>query len=220
MNTITKIEDYVKSLTVQSGHGFGHIDRVRRWIRVITTKEGFRDIELAEAAALLHDIGLSQEGDRRNHGEVSAGMAREFLTQNHLFDKDKIDDLCLAIKFHNKKAKGKIQLCWLLKDADILDLLGPIGIIRACLAYPGMPEFDLKNIKSLAWKADNNFFDPRFKAGDKIANSIVELINFQASCYENMTHKSAKEIAKPLIKEMYDFILDLEKQTKPIINNK
>ena len=58
-NRIQQIEIYVKGLKIkEASHGFKHVKRVRNWALLIAKKEGYKDLEMVEAAALLHDIGL------------------------------------------------------------------------------------------------------------------------------------------------------------------
>ena len=141
MDKIKIIEEYVKSITLlQAGHDFEHTNRVRNWALKIARKENYPQTDVVAAAALLHDIGLSQKGDRRDHGLRSAEMAKEFLNKNNLFKDDEIADIFEAISTHNKKFVGKNQLSAILKDADILDLLGPIGVIRAIRAESFLPD--------------------------------------------------------------------------------
>jgi putative nucleotidyltransferase with HDIG domain len=214
---INLIEEFVKGTEIkQQGHGFSHTDRVRKWALLVAKEEEFAETDLLEAAALLHDIGRSVEGDRRNHGARGAKIARTFLSKENLFSQEEIARICQAISVHNKKERPKDRLSCLLKDGDILDLLGPIGIIRSCTGSPDLPEYDPNDVKGKSWQAGNKFFDERFLDGEKVSLNITDQLNFQISCEENLTSKPAKKIAKNLVKQMKNFILDLEKQVKLI----
>jgi len=220
MEEIKIIERYVAGLTLlQEAHGYSHVDRVRRWGLLIAGKEGYQETKRVEAAALLHDIGLSKQGDRRNHGDVSAEMAESFLKQNNLFPPDAINEICLAIRLHNRKLPRANLLSAILMDADILDLLGPIGLLRSAVSEGGhLPEYDVQNFRTDAWKAKNDFFDQRYAKSEKITNNMIEQLNFQASCYDNLTLSASKKLAKPYAAYLYRFIADLESQLKTIID--
>jgi uncharacterized protein len=87
-------------------------------------------------AALLHDIGRIDENKNnleRNHAEVSAEKAKEFLLSNNFkFMQKEIDDIFHCIKAHsfsNKIVPRSIE-AKILSDADKLDALGAIGLYR------------------------------------------------------------------------------------------
>ena len=76
---IQEIENYVvrtmgkvENPDLRIAHDFKHVDRVRRWALHIARDEGYADLALVEAAALLHDIGLAHVTERSDHGGVGA----------------------------------------------------------------------------------------------------------------------------------------------------
>ena len=92
-NKIRKIENYAKSLRIKKfAHGFDHTDRVRNWILKIAEAEKYPNPDLAEAAALLHDIGRS-EPDKGDHGEIGAQIAQDFLIKNNLFSNKENEEI-------------------------------------------------------------------------------------------------------------------------------
>jgi len=221
MDKIKKIEDYAKSIVImQAGHGYDHTNRVRNWGLIISEQEDYPRPDLVQAAALLHDIGLSKAGDRRDHGLRSAEMAEIFFTENNLFGEEDIAEIYEAISTHNKGYGGRNFLSAILKDADILDLLGPIGVLRAARAELDLPYYLTEDIKSPGWKKGNDYFDLKFQSGRRPADDMMEQFCFQASCYENMKLKSAKAIAKPYVDFLYDFIIKLDKQIGSVISER
>ena len=210
---IQQIEDYVKSIMSDKiAHDFKHVDRVRNWALQIAKEEGFEDLEVVEISALMHDIGLSKNEKRSLHGEVGAGMAENFLKDNNLLEQDKISEVCNAIRFHNKNREGEGKLLKILRDADMMDLFGAVGIMRAFTSKASESEYDSTDIKGETWQMTTMDFDKRFDSGVGIGNFIIDQINFQISCYGNLSTESAKQFAKPLVEFMSDYIkkLDLE----------
>jgi uncharacterized protein len=112
-------------------HGWLHTDRVRRHTLVLARAEGV-DPFLAELAALLHDVGRAQPGPENEHGARSAAMAGPLLAGLPLSDDERAKVL-LAIRWHNSGRTDTPLLC-ILRDADMLDGLGAIGITAKHMA--------------------------------------------------------------------------------------
>ena len=107
MDRIQEIEAYVqrtmatfKCPDLRIAHGFQHVDRVRGWALHIAREEGYPDLELVEAAALLHDVGLAAVTKRRDHGRVGAEIAARFLRERELF----VEEDIVAIAEANPRA--------------------------------------------------------------------------------------------------------------------
>ena len=212
---IQQVEDYVKTvMNAEAGHNFSHVDRVRNWALQIAKSEGFKDLEIAEISALMHDIGLSQVKERIAHGEAGASMAKKFLAEKKLLTPEKIGEVCNAIRFHNKNREGEGRLLKILRDADTIDLSGAIGIMRALLYASLKSEYDPDNIKGETWKMTARDFNKRFDNGIGIGDFIIDQLNFQISCYDNLSTKTAKKIVGPLAEFMRDFVKQFEKEIK------
>lgn len=112
-------------------HGFTHIQRVLTFCLVIGKKEN-ADLEILEAAALLHDIARSKEdtGEVEDHAKESAFMANKILADIG-FPKEKIQNVFHSISVHRCKGEPPQTLeAKILQDADRLDALGAIDIAR------------------------------------------------------------------------------------------
>lgn len=214
------MEDYVKNvMSNEVAHDFKHVDRVKNWALQIAKQEGFGDLEIVEISAQLHDIGLSKAEKRSLHGEVGAEMAAKFLTENNLLKQDKIAEICNAIKFHNKNREGEGELLKILRDADMMDLFGAVGIMRAFTSKSSKPEYDAADIKGETWQMSATDFDKRLDGGKCIGDFIIDQINFQISCYDNLSTESAKQFAKPLVEFMISYIKQLDAEINNWRNN-
>jgi uncharacterized protein len=117
-------------------HGRSHIERVLRTAVEIGKRER-ADIEIIELSAILHDIFANKEKHSGVEGfrhEIEASKeARKILKTLSVADKT-VDAVCHCIESHRKRT-GKIQPQTIeakcLFDADKLDCIGAIGIIRS-----------------------------------------------------------------------------------------
>ena len=126
-------------------HGFGHIERVYRLCRKIGEAEG-ADIVVLLAAALLHDAQGSHPGEnsRDDHHLRSADFAGDVLAGLG-WSQDRIEAVQHCIRAHRYRKEdipGSLE-AKVLFDADKLDVIGAVGVVRA-LAYAfqvGTPAF-------------------------------------------------------------------------------
>ncbi|EMI45605.1 HD domain-containing protein [Rhodopirellula sp. SWK7] len=112
-----------------AGHGMDHVLRVLKSARAIQAEAG-GDLNVVELAALLHDVG-----DAKFHDGVerSAEFAREILgdlgAESALIDHVAhiVDNISFrkGIDASELSLEGKV-----VQDADRLDALGAIGIVR------------------------------------------------------------------------------------------
>lgn len=116
---------------------FGHQPR----IYALSTKIGRGmeyDDDILFAAAWMHDLGVFS-GHRPQDPEQLSGWdhvpytirrSRELLA-GWGFPAEKLDGVAEAIRYHQAKDDPKTMEGTLLRDADILEQLGAIGILRA-----------------------------------------------------------------------------------------
>ena len=116
----------------QGHHGFEHTLRVRDLAVKIGKAEG-ADLEIVEAAALLHDIGRAKEdaGEIDCHAEFGAEEAKKIL-ENAGFPEEKIGKISYCISVHRASTgmEAKTLEAEILQDADRLEVIGAIGIAR------------------------------------------------------------------------------------------
>ncbi len=129
-------------------HGFDHILRVYRLAGHIAQEEG-ADLELVQAAALLHDASGAQpqpgEDDRSGHQHASASFARQVLLQEG-WSEERIAAVENCIRSHrfrdNRELPSTLE-AKVLFDADKLDAIGAIGVARSIgyAVQAGQPVF-------------------------------------------------------------------------------
>jgi uncharacterized protein len=136
---IKKTEDFVRERLQNegSGHGWFHVDNVRKLAIGIASEEE-ADLFIVELAALLHDIA----DWKFNDGDTDAGprVAREHLESVGV-DPKTTDHVCRIVERISFKGAGVLDdmdsiegRC--VQDADRLEAMGAVGIAR-CFAYGG-----------------------------------------------------------------------------------
>ncbi len=209
---IKKTEEYVKKCMKTlppNVHDFKHVDRVRKWaIKIARTEK--RDIFLTEMSALLHDVGRSKENPPKIlHADIGAKMAYQFLIKNKLVSKKEAEQITYAVACHGRGGKG--WLVEITQDADKLDGLGAMGIMRVSQGQYELPEYiNPKGREKNKWKKGEAA--EILKKQKHVGLSVLESINFQIIWYNNIHTKSAKKIAKPLMEFMKEFRKLLIKQ--------
>ena len=137
------------------GHGFDHVDRVYNMALKISESEDV-DMDVVRAAVLLHDVARHKE-DKINvpvgsignicHAEEGAKMAPGILREMG-FPEEKVEKVVRAIAVHrySKKLKAESREAEILQDADRLDALGAIIIVRMAQATVkwNIPFYDKK----------------------------------------------------------------------------
>lgn len=217
---IQRIERYVQGVMtgayvandLRIAHDLKHVDRVRRWALHIARKEGYGNLEIVEAAALLHDIGLAYVKERSQHAAVGAEVAARFLREQELFSAQESAEITEAIRLHSSLPGGGRagKLAEILKDADVLDALGAVGIMRAFTSKYARPEYDPSNVKGSTWGLTASEFTRRRAAGLGVGEHIMDQVNLQLSLYDDLTTETARRIAEPLVEFMRTYVVQLE----------
>lgn len=193
----------------QIGHDYKHADRVRRWALCIAHGEGYPDIYAVQIAALLHDIGLSRAKPRSLHGKIGAGMAEQFLIDNRLVNEQQLIDITNAIRYHCTIEQNKGLLLNIVRDADMLEMFGAVGLMRGFMSKATLPEYMPDNPRGDTWGMSNDDFTHRFVNGIGIGKTVIDQLNFQMSCYDNLATNTARQLAQPLIIFMEQFVEQL-----------
>lgn len=177
-NKIEAIRNYAKEKLGddRSGHDFYHVERVAKIAEKLAEKEGVSDTLIIETASYLHDVI-----DDKIVAEVDTEKKslKKFLKELD-FSADNIQEIFEIIEnisFSQEIEKGKANLTiagQIVQDADRIDALGAIGILRT--AYYGghtqSPLYD-PNIQPQEFKSKqdyrkkstviNHFYEKLFK---------------------------------------------------------
>jgi uncharacterized protein len=195
-----KIEEKAKAyFPLQGHHGFDHTLRVRRLATQIGKAEG-ADLQIVEAAALLHDIARAKEdkGEIECHAAHGSAEAAKILT-GCCFPKEKIQAVqhCIAVHRASKHMKAETIEAKILQDADRLDTLGALGAGRA-FYRAGAMNTEMYDPKE---KTDGEYTGWR---GAAINHIIRKCINFIKP--ENFNTKTAQRIAKERHRFLKEFV--------------
>lgn len=148
--------------------------------------EGRGDDDILFAVAMIHDIGAypqyREEGV--DHPVTSRKFAETFLREIG-FPAAKLDVALEAIDKHMfTSAKGESLESILVRDADILDFLGVIGVARSFL-----------------------------KAHDDLRLGYEELLKLSKTLPDKAVTEKARAMTEERLKEMEDFLKKLREET-------
>jgi len=182
------------------GHGFDHVDRVYRLALRISEGEDV-DMDVVRASVLLHDVARNKEKLRDGvpgnicHAEEGAKMTPGILREVG-FPEDKVDAVVHAVAVHrySKGLRAETREAEILQDADRLDALGAVIIVR-------MMEATLK------W--GRPVYDPNIPVKEKYDGSKSTLINHIYEKILKITPDSFKTVkAREIAEGRYDFVKD------------
>ena len=198
---IEKLKQFVKESLAgdRTGHGFDHAQRVWKLCLRIAENHASADLETLEIACLLHDISF-KEGIIKKHHLASAEMAAEIL-KDWSYPEEKIKKVQEIIRDHvghmveSERPNEELPLeSKILRDADNLDALGAIGIMR-------MVSFSLTQ--------DIPYF---ISEEDKLDETYYGNIHFLMDWPKRMFTKEAKTIAYDKIYIMRMFLYHLKRE--------
>ncbi|MGZ3611601.1 MAG: HD domain-containing protein [Ktedonobacteraceae bacterium] len=111
-------------------HGWEHIQRVYRLAVYIAEQEN-ADIFIVGMAALMHDLGHLSTDTSLHHADLSMSMAGELLVSYGISTATR-EAILHAIEAHSFSLgiEPRTLEAQVVRDADRLDALGAIGILR------------------------------------------------------------------------------------------
>lgn len=112
-----------------AGHDWAHVQRVVSNALAISRECG-GDQAVIELSALLHDIGDAKfHGGQERSGEFSQAILENFGLSSAIIDQ--VVDIVDNISFRKRETAAPLSLEGeIVQDADRLDALGAIGIVR------------------------------------------------------------------------------------------
>ena len=137
-------------------------------------------------------------------------MAEQFLCENALFDESKVVAIAEAIRTHNAPPGGGGLLGTILREADTLDALDAVGVMRAFASKYARPLYIGQQVKGETWGLTIADFELRFAGGTGIGPAIVDQVNFQLSLHGNLQLTSSQRAAVPLVAYMRELLTQLE----------
>lgn len=187
---------------ISGGHGFDHNERVAGIAAVLSSLEG-ESIFLPVLTSLLFDVGRTSDDPRAKdyrHGEVSKELTESFINSLVILSpKDKII-VKNAIEDHPKKNQNvrESHVVKIVMDADRLDTLGPLGIVRSSAHRWMLPLF-------------NNDID--ISTQDSTIKTIYQDFAYRSpEFYDMLWTQSARRIAKPWVTYLKKFAREYKKQ--------
>lgn len=179
-------KEEIVHLTEEYGGRRG-INHTRRLLRLVDTISAGMDYdhEVVWLAAHLHDWGAyspwAQSGV--DHAQRSKQVAQAFMLERG-YPADLSGAVLECIEFHHKGAPDQKVETILLRDADILDLLGVVGMVRDFCRVPGDFRQGYENIK---------------KRKQQLTGAVY--------------YEKAREIAEKRITEMETYLTAFEEET-------
>lgn len=209
---IKKTEKFVKgefSKNEKEGHGFDHVDRVRKWARKIGKIEGDVDLFLLEMSALLHDIGKAYEKPGLSHYTLGREMSQKYLESLDYFKVEEIDVISQAVYEHGPG--GKSQLTKILQDADRMDLWGAVQIARVFAHWHKKPIYTDRS--SFAYKKLSKQGIDIICKNKELIRCVLDELNVALNIYNVVNTKTAKKLAEDKVDFLKLFIKQLKKET-------
>ncbi len=198
-SALVQVETWVRetlNANKKRAHGWLHTDRVRRNILVLARAEAV-DPFLAELAALFHDVGRTQPGPEEEHGARSATMAAPVLAKLPM-SREEQESVLHAIRWHNS-TRTDTHLLRLLRDADMLDGLGAMGILRAFMSKSHLLPYD----PEAPFEESRNRWPPNY-CSDQLFG--------QMEWYDRLNSNIARQMAQQRISLMTDFVAQAHRE--------
>lgn len=173
--------------------GNRHLFRVEKIAVFLAKKEG-ANLDIVRAGAWLHDVGLIK--GNTNHPINGSKIAKKFLKKLKI-KQDLIAEICHCIEAHEGNIKAKTKEAMVVHDADVLDKMGPLGIIRETWkeANLGIPtEKICKNLKKVLKRRERKLYTQTAKKVALTLNSGLE--EFFANLNKQLKLKWLKEAYK------------------------
>lgn len=193
-----------------ASHDIHHFRRVSKWAyKIVQSEEEDLDFLVILAACYFHDvINLAKNHPNRTSASTLAAKLTLQILEGMNFPKDKISKVCHAVEAHSYSAQIKPGLleAKVLRDADRLDALGSVGVVRTLYISASMkrPLYHKK--------------DPMGK-NRKLNGSRYSLDHFNVKNSQyprTLTTKSALAFSIPLLASANQFV---EKMKNDILNN-
>jgi len=167
-------------------HDFKHILRSTKIAKFIAEREGY-DIREAEVACLLHDMGRTVQEESKDHGIAGVPLATKLLDEYTDFDISAKTRILAAVRDHCELNVPGV-LTHIVQDADMLDGMGAIGLMRNYISNPNILDYRPEEI-----------IPNEFRRGISMHDSMPYQLN-----YINLIHT---DTGRAIAKNRHDFML-------------
>jgi uncharacterized protein len=186
MDQIQVEKSEIERLTEEYGgqRGINHTRRLLRLVDAIAGEMEY-DHEVVWQAAHLHDWGAythwAQDGV--DHAVRSTQVSRDFMLERD-YPVDLREAVLECIEFHHKGTPDQRVETLLLRDADILDLLGMVGMVRDFCRVPADFRKGYDNIKKRMQQLQGAV---HFEKSRQIAEKRIEVMETCLNSFEEET---------------------------------
>lgn len=187
-----------------TGHGIDHLERVLKYALLLQSREG-GDREVIAVSAYVHDIHriLSDTQGKYVSPKDSIPTVKEFLLPLGL-PQETLEHIIYAIIHHEEYAFGKDKVSvtdkesLILQDADNLDAIGAIGIVRSFRygASHNMQDYD----------CSQPFYRSEYTESIDDKSTLHHLYNKPCRLGKYLNTQSAKQIAKEKTRLVKQFV--------------
>ncbi len=188
------VVEFIKTKHIKEmGHDYSHVLEVCRWAIEISLKiKEPVDPFIIVCGALLHDIGRVGAQDGSFHGIDGGSRAREFL-ESLIQDQDVIVKITRLVVRHTPTSmippastEEKV-VC----DADGIERLGIMGMIRGIMGKKGSMEFIIKDrIRKRLQDYDKLFFEESKEMAEPLYRRTLAIVDI----LENGLEKRLQQI--------------------------
>ncbi len=207
MNRLEKLKTLVKPYYPSNdpAHNWSHILRVANLAHMLALKEK-ANVDITLAAALCHDlINVPKNDPRRSEASTLSALESAPLLLSVGFNEDEITSIKEAIITHSfsKNQRPESLEAMIVQDADRLDALGAIGILRCASVstHFGSDYFDPEDF----WAQERDLNDQKFMI-DHYQTKLFKLADL-------MNTESAKKMAHERIEFMKLFLATLHSES-------
>ncbi|MBN1412855.1 MAG: HD domain-containing protein [Spirochaetales bacterium] len=174
VDLIYVVREFIEEKHSESeGHDYSHVLEVARYsIDIAERLEDKVDPFVLIMGALFHDIGRVGAPSGALHGLVGGSITESFL-QTSWVDKETIHKIVRIVVRHTETSKLPPQTVEekIVYDADALDRLGLMGMLRGIMGKPGSIREILENRME---KRKKDFDRLNFKVSEELGRTLYQ----------------------------------------------
>jgi uncharacterized protein len=210
------IKDIVERELTCSAHNLDHVYRVYKLCLLLSEYEENVDLDVLIPAALLHDIARVKESADKtgetDHAVLGSEIAVSILKELN-YEEDKIEKIrhcIISHRFRTGNQPSTIE-AKILFDADKLDAIGAIGIVRSFMLSGQFGQKLSKNENINSSLEDNSVENGRLKDPSKHTVFMEYEVKFK-KIPDKLYTKKAKEIGIKRLAYMEEFFKKLDSE--------